>query len=589
MANLKLDVGGNDLPELIANFDKLSAAQQKLVLGNSAVGKQYKKMGAAAKSAGRAGKKAGDDGGAAIGKMVTRLAAGAAGFLSISKGAQMVREELERIQGLQDSARTANAGFVQTLTNMQLNDPQLRNDPATAERYRQVSLEMGATLGEGGATRVAAGFATLRSKTFGAATDDERIQAMDEAVKQARLGGDAVDVGQISASIVLLAKSFRESGIAKGDEVQAAGSFLRELGGQFAGNAPDAAGQVPSMLGVVGKDSFGATEAEAFSTFAQYSGVTGASAEEASTASMRLLSRFNTRDVDVGGQKVELEGEGAYARMTNFMERLRAGEFGDRSQAVRQFSTRGKDQGFLLKAKIAELETGIDRFDTALGGGDLTGMDLEYALSSAPGFRQLEEVRQSAGKKDVSAIQDMLGVSISSSVKSTTDLAEGWGRNADLTGQRSLRRLGRRMFGDPADVRKGENRDLARDVLSSAGLTSIGGATLMELPEAIRNRGARQDLLARAENEGVESILPDIFAMQGADSVTLRDGLDRVEQAILRAGGVDGASIEAMNKAVIEGTKEGIKEATAELVEAMRAAQEAAAANKPAVVNDGGN
>jgi len=157
-------------------------------------------------------------------------------------------------------------------------------------------------------------------------------------------------------------------------------------------------------------------------------------------------------------------------------------------------------------------------------------------------------------------------------------------------GTRSLKTTLRRAFMTPEGVQRGQNADVAAAMLREAGINPARSA---RIGTSRAERASDDELFARlqekAAQEGPKAILSDIFTERADTAIIMADGLNRLEQAILRAGGVDSASIEAMNKAVIEGTKEGIKEATAELVEAMRTAQEAAAANRPAAVVDGGN
>jgi hypothetical protein len=565
MAQLKIGVQSEEVQRLIGQFDQLSKAEQKMVVGGSALGNTLDKSA-----------KSGAD---SFGRLGVTMRGVLGSLLGIGSSAGVMatvvaraRQHFQEIEQMQQRAADTQMTWSDATGAFVANNPQM--DEGDIRKFMGFAMEQGRTLGAGGPQKVLRGLTALRSGTPGA-SDEQQLAAVERAVMQAQIDPQT-DIGAFSTAIIKLQQS---AGI---DSVKAS-SLLTMFGARAGGDIAGLSGQIGKLLGV---QNVAATDtADILSLFGFLTAESGdATGEQSVTTVQNLLSKIMTRDLKIGGKSVNLEAETGIGRLFELLDRIETGEFGDERTAM-AMAARQLMQGATGVAALGNIAAGRSRLIESQGmisgvldsDVDFTAQQLARKRAVLPAEGSIRRSAESGGELALTEIndQDSERARVRARLKQNAD-------QFGVTGATEFMRV-RDIFSQlkgqsPAEFEEEQRmRLLAKslsvpmDAAQEAAILGVGGSA------AAAKREIQPQAMALLAEQGIEGQEAEILARAMTfGSINAGGGIDRSEANALQKFGVERAVIAEASKLYNEGQKEAFAEAfraiMAELSESMAAA-----------------
>jgi len=367
MAELSLQAKTPGVQEAMSALDKLSKAEQKLVLEGSAIGKSV-------------GKSA-DRGHASLTKMATAAQSVIGGMIGIGSATGVatlliskLKAEFEALKAMQDKAAGSQRSWSAELGEFISNNPQLGQ--AETQRWANMAMDEGQKL-EGGPAQVLKAITEVRSGTPGA-TDEQQVAAIQRAVLQATTAPQT-DIGAYATGIVKTQQILSSQGVET--TPTQAHNLLAMMGARAGGSIADLVKQVGKLGGgAIGGET---PMADVLSLFAFLTGeLSDTTGEQTTTTTLNMLTRAKTLKFKMGGREArKIDGSG-YDIIMDMLARIDAGEFGDKTLARAQFAKTlgGRTSG---AAALAVMASGRSRLEETRGmiGGTLAGTGEDFAAA----------------------------------------------------------------------------------------------------------------------------------------------------------------------------------------------------------------
>lgn len=578
MARMKIQV---ETPGARAAADallKLSAAERKVALEAAGVQRAMNKTRKATKGASSSML----SGFKQVGGALVGIASGAA---AVAASVRLIRSEFDRLKKIDVGAFTAQRTLSDAVGKFLVNNPQ--TSTAQVAQFQSFAKDAGAQLGAGGGIQAFKALIAVRGMTPGA-SEEAQAEAVRTAIGLKTMDPD-VDIASFAANAIKIQESAKRAG----KDVSMAQAFKTLLftGARAGGDVSQLAKSAIKLTGAegiaTGNDLQDLLSVFAFAT-AEMGDITG---ERSATTVAALLGRLQSKPVMIGegADRMEIERFGATGldKLLNLVERLRAGEFGDReAEVVRAISEGGGDiQG---RGLVGQLVLKLDRFQQThaaiiaeQSAADVIAEMRDRLEEIVPGARESLAEKEAAGKETAAAEDKSragrraFAMAEIEKLRLTHDI--GAFEGPFLGGAGMGHALGKIV--DVAGDRRG-------GVIKEEGQKMVTKALvdrLMEDPGFIHGRGAprmtseERSLRMATELEMRKAKTPDELAMivarrtlGGQDLVhESRGGIDALDTAILRLMGASGVQTNALQLADL--SDELLREKLTELIEALRA------------------
>lgn len=551
MSVVALDITGEN-KDLIAKLLQLEKRADSLEA-------KLKGMGASSKRSGREAADGFQEMAVGVGKFALALAGVGSIEAVIGKIIAETRKGIQEMRRLQTEAAGRQMSMSAAIGSFLNNNQSLRVGDAAAPWIRFAETQA-IKLPAIGAPQVLEQLGLARSALAGTPEDDMK-EAFAEAVKLAVLNPKT----DLSAATQALVRIRKDMG---GTSVQAANfysAFAEVAGADIAKTAKE----LPKLQGLSALGRGNILDTAALHAL-QTSIVPDATGEQTTTTVTNLLTRVATRDVDMGrGRKMTFRSEKSLDRLVEAAERINAGEFGDKAEAVQAFtSSLGREAASATMA-ITGLMSNLPQMSTTIAAvregwqrqtstTDEMLAAKERVVVASASFRRL---REEMGRSQTAEHGDASGAGVATS----EEILKEWGKTTGIGSAFDFSRPLRRAYGERYQpVTKYEEDEKLRRARLEVGRRLPGfspGSSDEDISMAMRTR----DELRSARTW---SDVMAVGALGGAVDFTTR--LDRFEQAALRAAGAPEERIQGLQTTFETGRKDDFRRELTALLEELR-------------------
>lgn len=545
MADLDLRMRSPGVEQVTNAFDKLTKAEQKLVLAGSAIGRETSK-------ATRAGISGFERMATSVGKTLLAMGGVATGTALISKTISALREDYRKLQEMQDKSKESQRTWSEEVGEFVSNNPlYATKDPAGAQKWISLSAQWGQRLGERGPQEALAAVTSIRSNAAGA-SEELQQKAFERAILQKMISPAKTDIAAYAVGIIKAVQAAEAGG--ESMSAEQAHNLLAIMGSQAGGSVGTQVQNLGQLraAGLAGETDIADTLAlHAFFT-SQFSDTEGA---PSSTLITNLIGKAARSPLKLGGKEVQkAEGSGLDV-VVDLLDRINAGEFGTSPEEIKARKDELRKQLAKGSQGIAGL-TVIEKFGADLKGlrdmfkGATTGTE-DYAMSQhmlkeklvGYGLGSEERLRQQKGQLEL--IQQAGREGEWSRTRERLELFR------EAAGVRWLQDPGQTMRewanrGDrPEDYENDQKMRLIRRMIESrtaigaqAGMADLGVLAEQD-PEQIKRLLESESPTERlaGQIQGAQSVPELIRLALQAGAVSPENGLDRFETFLLMQGG----------------------------------------------------
>lgn len=493
------------------------------------------------------------------------FAAGMAGVNSASAIAgqiiAMAKEDFRQLVEIQSRAAAAQAGLSGKVGKLVINSA--LGETAEQKALFDFARTYGAKMGPGGA-----------EKMLEAAVDVQNAMPTVPLAKQQ----EALVMGMRAASIdpSLSAGGFATSVLTAQRELERANgtatmeqasnlvlSLAARTGGDFASMQK----QIPRWAALAG----GVTKTEAPDVFAlggflsqKLADPTG---EQTTTTLGALLGRVNTRDITLGGKRMQFKGQTGIDKLVEIAQGIEGGAFGDQSQAIADFAKSvGRDSTEIKLAMAAiakggpELQEARARLAASVTGGGSLLSDIEQRKALImPASRGVQATREAAGAASVALGGNTSEGDWGQVRERMQAFVDQYGITTGFDAGKDLRDFIANKAGEnPIEWEKRERRRLMRNAISGrAGISDTTMAPGMGAVPAVNPLGGMsEEQMLRA------------YAQNGATPA--EGGVSLLEQAAFQTVGISPDTIDKWNEMFKAGLREELKTAFVEAMKEVR-------------------
>ena len=308
--------------------------------------------------------KTGSDAFSKMGKEAGAFALGLAGVGSVhsifEKVVELARKSIEEMRKLQREAFHEQETFSDALGAFL--DKNKSMGQAQVKEWTMFAEKQGATGVKGGAEGVLGAATGLRAAAPGSSAEDQRA-ALAKAV-QNKLLNPETDLASFATAVLKLMDGQKMNLEQAANTVSTAAA---QTGGNVAGLA-ESVGKLKGVAGLAGADIGGALALQSL--------LTPTMGEDSGQIAGQLLARGATRDIKIGGKKLGLKSEGGLERVTEALDRIDTGEFGDSTKALGEYA---KSLG--MKGTQGLIALDVIRKDRAR----LAELNAQFTAGMAPG------------------------------------------------------------------------------------------------------------------------------------------------------------------------------------------------------------
>lgn len=515
--------------------------------------------------------------GGALAKMAKDAGAFALGLVGANSAASVAqkiiaaaKEDFRQLADMQRGAANAQQTLVDAGGQFIANNPELT--PAQVADWMKFAEDQGAQLGAGGAVRVVQAATALRNRTPGM-TEEAQRAALEVGVKEARLD-PATNIATFAAATLKIQESL-------GVSMQQAANTLSMFGARAGGDVAtlaDEVGKLKATAATTGTPLDKVLSLFGFLT-AEGDDPTG---KETSTVLRTLLARVNTRELQLGGRRVQFaEGMDAADKLEDVITRIQGGAFGDPQKAFVELTGELGRQSASMLSAVGLIGTAPQRLaetKAMVAEAGTTDVDLQArqlatkAVVFAPAASQAR-TKAAGGQAERAMTADEIGAEWER-VRERMGAVEGkpgflqqygittgfdWGKDArEMMGMYSGQ--------NPLEWEQAERRRLLGGKLrgmlptGASGYASAPGAGVSATEAAAANPFA-----GMTEEEMLRAALA-----RGA--VSMEGGLSTAEKAVLNEVGMSAETMTRLNQMWLDGLT---KEVVPAFAEALRAAMAA--------------